>query len=80
MNLGSRTADSPERPTARSTPDRDRISPSAEVILDAAEALFGQRGYAATSVAAICTASARFAAPSFRRTCFTCDLTVPLAM
>jgi AcrR family transcriptional regulator len=58
VNLGSRMADSPERPTARSTPDRDRISPSAEVILDAAEALFGQRGYAATSVAAICTASA----------------------
>jgi AcrR family transcriptional regulator len=33
-------------------------SPSAEAILDAAEALFGRRGYAATSVDAICTASA----------------------
>jgi AcrR family transcriptional regulator len=33
-------------------------SPSAEAILDAAEGLFGRRGYAATSVAAICTESA----------------------
>jgi AcrR family transcriptional regulator len=33
-------------------------SPSAEAILDAAEALFGRRGYAATSVDAICAASA----------------------
>lgn len=41
-----------------STLDPERIAPSAETILDAAEALFGQRGYAATSVAAICAASA----------------------
>jgi AcrR family transcriptional regulator len=58
VSLNARTADSPERPSTRSTPDRDRMSPSAEVILDAAEALFGQRGYASTSVAAICEASA----------------------
>lgn len=58
MSLAARTADSPERPTTRSTPDRERMSPSAEVILDAAETLFGQRGYASTSVAAICDASA----------------------
>jgi AcrR family transcriptional regulator len=51
-------ADSPERPPAHSDADRDKIAPSAEVILDAAEALFGQRGYAATSVSAICAASA----------------------
>jgi AcrR family transcriptional regulator len=37
---------------------RTADSPSAEAILDAAEALFGRRGYAATSVDAICTASA----------------------
>ena len=37
--------------------DPERIAPSAEAILDAAEALFGRRGYAATSVAAICAAS-----------------------
>jgi AcrR family transcriptional regulator len=41
-----------------STVDPERIAPSAETILDAAEALFGQRGYASTSVAAICAASA----------------------
>jgi AcrR family transcriptional regulator len=58
VSLNARTADSSERPSTRSTPDRDRTSPSAEVILDAAEALFGQRGYASTSVAAICDASA----------------------
>jgi AcrR family transcriptional regulator len=58
VSLNARTAESPERPSTRSTADRDRISPSAEVILDAAEALFGQRGYASTSVAAICDASA----------------------
>jgi AcrR family transcriptional regulator len=54
----ARTTDSPERPGARPDADRDRVAPSAEAILEAAEALFGQRGYAATSVAAICTASA----------------------
>jgi AcrR family transcriptional regulator len=58
VGLDARTAESPERPSARSAADRDRIAPSAEAILDAAEALFGQRGYAATSVSAICTASA----------------------
>jgi len=58
VSLNARTADTPEKPSTRSTPDRDKMSPSAEVILDAAEALFGQRGYAATSVAAICDASA----------------------
>jgi len=58
VSLDARTADSPEKPSTRSAPDQERISPSAEVILDAAEALFGQRGYASTSVAAICAASA----------------------
>jgi AcrR family transcriptional regulator len=38
--------------------DPETIAPSAQVILDAAEALFGQRGYAATSVSAICATSA----------------------
>jgi AcrR family transcriptional regulator len=37
---------------------RTADSPSAEAILDAAESLFGRRGYAATSVDAICTTSA----------------------
>jgi AcrR family transcriptional regulator len=50
--------DSLERSAARSDADRDKTAPSAGAILDAAEALFGQRGYAATSVAAICAASA----------------------
>jgi AcrR family transcriptional regulator len=48
------TIDSLERPSAVGP---ERIAPSAEVILDAAEALIGRRGYAATSVAAICAAS-----------------------
>jgi AcrR family transcriptional regulator len=43
---------------AHPTGDPETIAPSAEAILDAAEALFGRRGYASTSVAAICTASA----------------------
>jgi AcrR family transcriptional regulator len=54
----ARRADSAERSTTRSDADRDKIAPSAEAILDAAEALFGQRGYASTSVSAICAASA----------------------
>ena len=58
MELEARTANSPERPPARSDADRDKFAPSAEAILDAAEALFGQRGYAATSVSSICAASA----------------------
>ena len=48
--LAGSSAVDPER-------DPERIAPSAEAILDAAEALFGRRGYAATSVAAICAAS-----------------------
>ena len=58
MGLEARSADVPEKLSARSYADRDRVAPSAEAILDAAEALFGRRGYAATSVTAICTASA----------------------
>jgi AcrR family transcriptional regulator len=54
----ARRADSAQRPPAREDADRDKIAPSAEAILDAAEALFGQRGYASTSVSAICAASA----------------------
>jgi AcrR family transcriptional regulator len=45
-----------EQPDTTS-PAPDKIT-SSEAILDAAEALFGQRGYASTSIAAICTASA----------------------
>jgi AcrR family transcriptional regulator len=52
------TGEYPEKPSARPTTDPERIAPSAEAILDAAEALFGQRGYGSTSVAAICAASA----------------------
>jgi AcrR family transcriptional regulator len=48
VKLNDLAVDSAERPHA----------PSAEAILDAAEELFGRRGYASTSVAAICTASA----------------------
>jgi AcrR family transcriptional regulator len=58
VRLNDPTVDSPDRPRARSAVDQDKIAPSAEAILDAAEALFGRRGYASTSVAAICTASA----------------------
>jgi AcrR family transcriptional regulator len=58
VGLEARSADVPEKLSARSYADRDRVAPSAEAILDAAEALFGRRGYAATSVTAICTASA----------------------
>jgi AcrR family transcriptional regulator len=47
-----------ESASGRPTAEPERIAPSAEAILDAAEVLFGQRGYAATSVAAICAASA----------------------
>ena len=50
--------DSIDGSRARPADGPDKIAPSAEVILDAAEALFGRRGYAATSVDAICTASA----------------------
>jgi AcrR family transcriptional regulator len=39
------------------SPAPDKIT-SSDAILDAAEVLFGQRGYASTSIAAICTASA----------------------
>jgi AcrR family transcriptional regulator len=52
------TGKSSEKASARPTAEPERIAPSAEAILDAAETLFGQRGYAATSVAAICAASA----------------------
>ena len=58
MERKTRTADSPEKPPTRSDADRGRSAPSAEAILDAAEALFGRRGYASTSVSAICAASA----------------------
>jgi AcrR family transcriptional regulator len=58
VRLNDPTVDSPDRPRARSAVDPDKITPSAEAILDAAEELFGRRGYASTSVAAICTASA----------------------
>jgi AcrR family transcriptional regulator len=47
-----------EKASGRPTTEPEKIARSAEAILDAAEALFGQRGYAATSVAAICAASA----------------------
>lgn len=59
MRLDDPAVDSPDGPSTHSAADEpDKITPSAEAILDAAEALFGQRGYASTSVAAICTASA----------------------
>jgi AcrR family transcriptional regulator len=58
VRLKARAADAREMLSANSGADRDNISPSAEAILDAAETLFGRRGYAATSVTAICTASA----------------------
>lgn len=58
MRLNDPAVDSTNRPRARSAVDPDKIAPSAGAILDAAEALFGRRGYAATSVDAICTASA----------------------
>ncbi|MCU1698134.1 MAG: TetR/AcrR family transcriptional regulator [Mycobacterium sp.] len=48
----------PDEATGRPSAEPERIPRSAEAILDAAEGLFGQRGYAATSVAAICAASA----------------------
>jgi AcrR family transcriptional regulator len=48
----------PDEATGRPTAEPERIPRSAEAILDAAEGLFGQRGYAATSVAAICAGSA----------------------
>lgn len=54
MKLKDGTSGSLEKSSAA---DPERIAPSAEVILDAAETLFGRRGYASTSVAAICTAS-----------------------
>jgi AcrR family transcriptional regulator len=50
--------ESSENASRRPTAEPERIAPSAEAILDAAEVLFGQRGYASTSVAAICAASA----------------------
>jgi AcrR family transcriptional regulator len=43
---------------AKTPTDPDKITSSADAILDAAEMLFGRRGYASTSIAAICTASA----------------------
>jgi AcrR family transcriptional regulator len=58
LRLNDPAVDSTNRPRARSAVDPDKIAPSAGAILDAAEALFGRRGYAATSVDAICTASA----------------------
>ena len=58
VELEARTTASQERASARSDTDRDKRADSAEAILDAAEALFGRRGYAATSVSAICTATA----------------------
>jgi AcrR family transcriptional regulator len=58
VRLNNPTVRSPDRPHARSVVGPDKITPSAEAILDAAEELFGRRGYAATSVAAICDASA----------------------
>jgi AcrR family transcriptional regulator len=58
LRLNDPAVDSTDRPRARSAVDPDKIAPSAGAILDAAEALFGRRGYAATSVDAICTASA----------------------
>jgi AcrR family transcriptional regulator len=58
VRLKDPAADSTGRPRARSAAAPDKTVPSAEAILDAAEALFGRRGYAATSVDAICTASA----------------------
>jgi AcrR family transcriptional regulator len=58
VRLNDHAAASTDRPRAHSAAGPDKIAPSAEVILDAAEALFGRRGYAATSVDAICTASA----------------------
>ena len=58
MRPNDPTVDSTDRPRARSAVDPDKIAPSAGAILDAAEGLFGRRGYAATSVDAICTASA----------------------
>jgi AcrR family transcriptional regulator len=41
----------------RSDTAEDKLAPSAEAILDAAEELFGGRGYGSTSVSAICAAS-----------------------
>ena len=58
MRLNDPTVGSADLPRARSAVDPDKIAPSASAILDAAETLFGRRGYAATSVDAICTASA----------------------
>jgi AcrR family transcriptional regulator len=58
VRLNDPAVDSADRPRARSAVDPDKIAPSAGAILDAAEALFGRRGYAATSVDAICAASA----------------------
>jgi AcrR family transcriptional regulator len=58
VRINDPTVDSPHRPRASPAIDPDKIAPSAQAILDAAEALFGRRGYAATSVDAICTASA----------------------
>jgi AcrR family transcriptional regulator len=58
VRINDLAVDSPERPHAPSAVDPEKIAPSAEAILDAAEELFGRRGYASTSVAAICTASA----------------------
>jgi AcrR family transcriptional regulator len=57
VRVNDPAADSTDRPRARSAVGPEKLAPSAEVILDAAEALFGRRGYAATSVDAICTAS-----------------------
>ena len=57
MRLNDPAVDSVDRPRAGSAADPDKIAPSAEAILDAAEALFGRRGYASTSVDAICAAS-----------------------
>jgi AcrR family transcriptional regulator len=58
VRVNDPTVDSPARPRAGSAVEPDKIPSSAEAILDAAEALFGRRGYASTSIAAICTASA----------------------
>jgi AcrR family transcriptional regulator len=57
VRLNDPAVDSVDRPRAGSAADPDKIAPSAEAILDAAEALFGRRGYASTSVDAICAAS-----------------------
>jgi AcrR family transcriptional regulator len=58
MTTAHAAAGSAADPAARPDAERATFAPSAEAILDAAEALFGRRGYAATPVSAISAASA----------------------